>query len=247
VVVLTGTDLYRDLPASAEARHSLHLADRIVVLQEEALAHVPRELRSKCVVIHQSANALATKAKPRGRFVCAVVGHLREEKDPRTLWRALALLDPALPIAIRHVGFALDPALEAEARDTMARDPRYRWIGALPHGLARGVIRRAHLLIHPSTMEGGANVIVEAVLSGTPILASRIPGNIGMLGARYPGYFESGDAPGLARALARLCAAPSALRSLATACRERRALFTPAAERAAVRALVWSPDRKARR
>src|SRR5215468_6256003 len=32
-VVLSGTDLYRDLPASAEAARSLDLADRIVVLQ----------------------------------------------------------------------------------------------------------------------------------------------------------------------------------------------------------------------
>jgi putative glycosyltransferase (TIGR04348 family) len=247
VVVMTGTDLYRDLAAGPDVRHSLALADRIVVLQEDALGHVPREFRRKCVVIHQSANALPARAKPRGRLECAVVGHLREEKDPRTLWRALELLDPGLPITIRHVGEALDPALEREARATMARDPRYRWIGALPHGFARGVIRRAHLLVHPSVLEGGANVIVEAVLSGTPVLASRVSGNVGMLGPRYPGYFEVGDAKGLARALARLCAAPSALRSLATACRERRALFTPAAERAAVRALVVAPERKARR
>src|SRR4051794_7581293 len=34
VVVLTGTDLYQDLPTSAEARRSLELADRLIVLQE---------------------------------------------------------------------------------------------------------------------------------------------------------------------------------------------------------------------
>jgi putative glycosyltransferase (TIGR04348 family) len=247
VLVLSGTDLYRDLPASPEAQRSLALADRIVALQQDAVGHVPGEFRDKCVVIHQSANPLAALAKPRGRLDCAVVGHLREEKDPRTLWRALEQLDPALPIRIRHVGDALDPQLEREAQAVMARDPRYRWLGALPHGLARGVIRRAHLLVHPSIMEGGANVIVEAILSGTPVLASRMSGNIGMLGSRYPGYFEVGDAKGLARELARLCAAPSALRGLATACRERRALFSPAAERSAVRELVVTPMRKARR
>ena len=37
VVTLTGTDLYRDLPASREAQHSLRLADRVIVLQEDAL------------------------------------------------------------------------------------------------------------------------------------------------------------------------------------------------------------------
>lgn len=247
VLVLTGTDLYRDLPTSPEARRSLELADRIVTLQEDAVGHVPREFRRRCVVIHQSANPLAARAKPRGRIDCAVVGHLREEKDPRTLWRALEQLDPSLPIRVRHVGDALDPDLAREARAVMAREPRYRWLGALPHGLARGVIRDAHLLIHPSLMEGGANVIVEAVLSGTPVLASRMSGNVGMLGSRYPGYFEVGDAKGLARALARLCTAPSALRALSVACRERRALFSPATERTAVRALVAPPPRKGRR
>jgi len=247
VVVLTGTDLYRDLPASPEAQGSLALADRIVALQKDAVKHLPREYRSRCVVIHQSARLLAPLTKPRGRLDCAVVGHLREEKDPRTLWKALSLLDPALPIRVRHVGDALDAGLAREAKAAMARDPRYRWFGPLPHGLARGVIRRAHLLIHPSVMEGGANVIVEAILSGTPVLASRMSGNVGMLGDRYPGYFDVGDAQGLARALTRLCAAPSALRGLHVACQERRALFTQAAERAAVRALVVTPEPKGRR
>ena len=72
----------------------------------------------------------------------------------------------------------------------MARDPRYRWTGALPHGLTRCAIRNAHLLVHPSLMEGGANVIVEAITAGTPVIASRVSGNVGMLGRNYPGLFR---------------------------------------------------------
>src|SRR6185295_5027866 len=45
VVVLTGTDLYRDLPADADARHSLECASRIVVLQEAALGRLDAEAR----------------------------------------------------------------------------------------------------------------------------------------------------------------------------------------------------------
>src|SRR6266436_6026674 len=37
VVTLTGTDLYRDLPESAEARDSLEAAHRVIVLQDAAL------------------------------------------------------------------------------------------------------------------------------------------------------------------------------------------------------------------
>jgi putative glycosyltransferase (TIGR04348 family) len=238
VLVLTGTDLYRDLPANAEARRSLELADRIVTLQEDALAHVPQEHRARCQVIFQSAVALAPARKAAGRLDCIAVGHLREEKDPRTLWRAMRLLDPALPIRLRHVGDALDPVLGREARALAARDARFRWNGSLPHGLARCAIRDAHLLIHPSAMEGGANVIVEAITSGTPVVASRVSGNVGMLGRNHPGYFEVGDAPGLAQLLASLLGNPAALGDLRRACHERRTLFSPARERQSLRRLV---------
>ena len=49
-------------------------------------------------------------------------------------------------------------------------------------------------------MEGGAHVILEAVQSGTAVLASRIDGNVGMLGPAHEGYFEVGDDAGLAAA-----------------------------------------------
>lgn len=238
VLVLSGTDLYRDLPASPEAAHSLALADRIVALQADALAHVPPEHRGKCEVIHQSSTRLAAARKRRGRLDCVAVGHLREEKDPRTLWRALGLLDPRLPIRLRHVGAPLDPELGRQAQALAARDPRFRWSGALPHGLARCAIRDAHLLVHPSVMEGGANVIVEAITAGTPVVASRVSGNVGMLGPGYPGYFEAGDASGLAGLLASLVADPAALGALRRACEARKSLFTPARERGALRRLV---------
>lgn len=120
----------------------------------------------------------------------------------------------------------------------MASDRRFRWNGPLPHGLARSAIRDAHLLVHPSVMEGGANVIVEAITAGTPVVASRVSGNVGMLGRNYPGYFEVGDAQGLARLLASLVRDPAALRALRQACGDRRKLFSPVRERQALRRLV---------
>lgn len=238
ILVLSGTDLYRDLPHSVEAARSLALADRIVALQDDALAHVPPEHRGKCVAIYQSARKLAPARKARARLDCVVVGHLREEKDPRTLWDALRLVDPQLPIRIRHIGEALDPVLGKEARAAMVRDSRYRWTGALPHGLTRCAIRNAHVLVHPSLMEGGANVIVEAVTAGTPVIASRVSGNVGMLGGNYPGYFEVGDAAGLAALLGSCLDDRKRLTRLRELCGERARLFIPAREKRALRQLV---------
>lgn len=238
VVVLTGTDLYRDLPSGPEVARSLDLADRIVVLQDDAPGLLEPRWRRKAQVVFQSARTLPTRAKAEGRLHCVAAGHLRAEKDPATLFAAVERLPAGLPITFRHIGAPLDPALAASARALERRDRRYRYSGALSHGTVRSSIAAAHLLIHPSIMEGGANVIVEAVTAGTPVLVSRMSGNIGMLGEDYPGYFAVGSAAQLAACLVRALEDRTYLRALRAACARRRPLFTPAAERTLVRDIV---------
>ncbi|HET7730209.1 MAG TPA: selenoneine biosynthesis selenosugar synthase SenB [Usitatibacter sp.] len=237
-VMLTGTDLYRDLPGSAEASRSLDLADRIVVLQEDAQRLLPDRWRGKSRVVYQSARPLPPAAKDGESLRCVVVGHLREEKDPGTLFRAVRQLPPGLPISVRHIGAPLDEDLAQQARALEAIEPRYRYAGPLAHGLVRSAIKAVHLLVHPSIMEGGANVIVEAITSGTAVLASRVSGNVGMLGESYPGYFPVGDASALARRLVQAWEDPSYRAQLDHACALRRPLFAPEAESRAVRGLV---------
>jgi putative glycosyltransferase (TIGR04348 family) len=237
-VVLTGTDLYRDLPESAEARTSLDCADRLVVLQDDALRKLTPSWRRKAQVIFQSAPTLEPRAKPGQPLKCVVVGHLRGEKSPQTIWEAVSLLPPQLPVEITHIGEALDAELGEKARQCAAGDTRYRWLGGLSHARTRSAMRAAHVLIHPSIMEGGANVIVEAITAGTAVLASRMSGNVGMLGRDYPGYFRVGDAKGLARLVARAARDEDFRISLERACRKRRALFRPEKEARAVNALV---------
>jgi putative glycosyltransferase (TIGR04348 family) len=233
-VVLTGTDLYRDLPASAAARRSLELADRLIVLQDEALRRLSPRLRRKTRVVYQSAAPVARRAPPAGVFRVAVVGHLREEKDPFRAAAALERLPRAVAIEVVHVGAALCADMAREARRRMRGEPRYRWLGGLPHARALAWLARSHLLVVSSRMEGGANVIAEAARVGTPVLASRVPGNVGMLGRRYPGYFALGDERALARLMARAQADGAYYRALQRALAARRALFSSSAERSAL-------------
>jgi len=237
-VILTGTDVYGELGKTPEAARTLDSARRIVTLQQDALDCLEPKWRAKAQVIFQSARALRAGAKPRGRLDCVVAGHLRAVKDPLTLFAAIRHLPAELPIHVRHFGAPLEPGLGDAAFALQAKDRRYRYHGAQPHGLVRSAIKAAHLLVHPSLAEGGANVIVEAVTSGTPVIASRISGNVGMLGKRYPGYFEAGDAAGLARLLARALREPRFLARLREGCAARRPLFSPAREARAVRRLV---------
>ncbi len=240
-VVLTGTDLYRDIATDPSALRSLQLATRLVVLQEAGPMTLPPELRAKCRVIYQSTTPRKTLPKSPRRLRAVMVGHLREEKSPETLFAAARLLAEHKDIHIDHIGDPLDPALGEAAQATMAAAPNYRWLGGLPHEETRRRIQRAHLLIHCSRMEGGAHVIMEAAASGTPVLASRIDGNVGMLGADYAGYFPWGDAAALA-ALIRRCrnreGKDKLLATLRRQCTKRAPLFAPEAERAALQSLV---------
>jgi putative glycosyltransferase (TIGR04348 family) len=231
-VALTGTDLYRDLPdGNSEARASLELAGALIVLQEDALNYLSAVHRGKATVVLQSARALTPAVKPVTRFNCAMVGHLRAEKDPLTALYAWRFLPAAEPIHLHHIGGMLDPELGAAARAFMRVEPRYRWLGAMAHGATRQAIKRAHVLLVPSLMEGGANVVVEALTAGTPVLGTRMSGNVGMLGAGYPGLFPVGDSAALAALLLRCRHDPAFLREINAWCRRRAPLFSPEHER----------------
>jgi putative glycosyltransferase (TIGR04348 family) len=246
-VVLTGTDLYQDIRHDAQAQRSLRLAGRLVVLQALGVEELPPEHRRKTRVIYQSTSARQTLAKSDRQLRAVMVGHLREVKSPQTLFEAARLLAARPDIRIDHIGAAGDPRWAGLARATERECPAYRWLGELPHGKVRQAIQRAHVLVHTSAMEGGAHVVMEAVCSGTPVLASRVPGNVGMLGADYEGYFEHGQTGQLADLL-RHCRAgqmgqandpdPPLLQRLRAQCALRAPLFTAEAERAGLLELL---------
>ncbi len=197
-VILTGTDLYRDIQTDTDAQRSLQIAGQLVVLQSLGLQQLPSPYRGKTRAILQSTTSLPAFKKSGDTLRCIAVGHLRSEKSPDTLMHAAAMLDDVKGLRIDHLGAGLEEALTQLALQTMRQHPHYRWLGAKPHNDTRQRIRKAHVLIHPSRMEGGAHVVMEAVCSGTPVLASRIDGNVGMLGEDYAGYFPVGDAQALA-------------------------------------------------
>jgi len=245
VVALTGTDLYRDIRVDLEARRSLKHADRLLVLHDRAADELPAAVRHKVRLVRQSADpAPPPRAKKRSRpgarshFDVAFVAHLRPEKDPLRAAEAARLLPPTSRIRILHAGRALDDALRRAAEREERANPRYRWLGELAPAAARRLIASSRLMVLTSRMEGGANVLGEAIVSGTPVLASRIPAALSALGDDYPGLFEPGDGGALAMLLQRAESDARFRVRLERAVRARRRLFAPAAERAAWRSLL---------
>ena len=167
-----------------------------------------------------------------------MVGHLRDEKDPLTYLRAAEHLIGRADIRFDHIGEALDPALGAAARALAEHHPRYRWLGGLPRNTVRRHIQAAHVLVHASRMEGGAHVVTEALRSGTPVIASAIDGNLGLLGADYPAVFPVGDDLALAGLIGQARDDPDMLPALQRQLARRSSLFSPAAEAASLQAIL---------
>ena len=244
IVVLTGTDLYGGIDATA--RRSLELADRLVVLNERGREAVPPRWRSKTEVVLPSATPLVPLSPRERTFDVAVVGHLRAVKDPRLPMRVARRLPDNSKIRLLHAGKALERGWSRSARATARSTDHYRWLGSVPAPEARALIRRSRLLLHPSKEEGGATVIVEALQSGTPVVASNCDGNVGLLGSRYPGLFSVGDMEAAKELLVRAESETSFYRRLQSAAKRRARLFTPAREGRSLRRVVHNSMRTAK-
>jgi putative glycosyltransferase (TIGR04348 family) len=232
IVVLTGTDVYDEIHTSAAGKQALELASRLIVLQPLAVAELPEHLRPKARVIYQSCEAPRGSPPPRKDvFEVCVLGHLRPVKDPFRTAEASRLLPPSSRVRVLHLGAALSPDMAERARAETEANPRYRWLGELPRWKALRVLARTRLLVLTSRLEGGANVISEAIAASVPVLASHIPGSVGLLGSGYPGYFPVGDTQALAGLLGRAETDHRFHHMLKAWCRGLRALVRPARER----------------
>jgi putative glycosyltransferase (TIGR04348 family) len=232
ILALTGTDVYRDIHRSPRARSSLEMADRLVVLQPCAGDELPAPIREKVRVIYQSTmRTPARSTEQRRYFQVAVIGHLRPVKDPFRTALALRLLPDRSRLKVVQIGEALDPNMAARAHALSKLDHRYVWRGELPRWKTRRILASSKLLVLSSWMEGGANVISEAVVDRVPVLASRIAGSVGLLGEDYPGYFPVGDTRALANLMGRVETDAPFYAELRKACREVEPQFRPERER----------------
>jgi glycosyltransferase involved in cell wall biosynthesis len=169
-------------------------------------------------------------------------------KDPFRTARAARLLPAGSRIRVVHLGAALSADMAAKARALMAATPRYRWLSERPRGRALYFLSGCRLLALTSRLEGGANVVSEALALGVPVVSSHISGSIGLLGEDYPGYFPVADTLGLAKLLGRAETDPAFYADLVARCRQLRHLVDPRHERASwakLLAEIGSPAKNA--
>ncbi len=240
VVALSGTDIYRFRHSHPEETlRSMEMADALVCLHDLVYRAIPEAHRKKLYVIHQSAAPLKRARRPSVRtFDVCVVGHLREEKDPfRTAYAARTLPEESR-LRVIHLGKAHNDEWAGQARAEMEINPRYHWRGEVGAWQVREEFLKTHALVHSSIMEGGANVVSEALVAGVPVIASDIDGNVGLLGEDYPGYYPVEDTEALCELLRRAETDQSFLQLLNKHEYERKHLFTPERESRHWRALL---------
>lgn len=241
IVVLTGTDIYRFQHSDPGVTlESLENAHGLIGLHDHVDRDIPARFHDRLAIVCQSATPLpASYRRPSaGAFDVCVVGHLREEKDSLRAARAARGLPPESRIRIRQAGRAHSSDWAAAAEAEMRINPRFVWHGEVGQGGVRRLYARSRAMVISSVMEGGANVVSEACVAGLPVLASRIPGNTGLLGDDYPGFYPPRDTLALRVLMQRAEREPDYLQQLMAHCRAMAARFTPRAESLALRRAI---------
>jgi glycosyltransferase involved in cell wall biosynthesis len=134
------------------------------------------------------------------------VGHLIERKGHDVVIRALPLL-PDCRLLIVGEG-PLRRSLQALAQRVGVAD-RVKFIGAVAHEALPEMYSAADALVLASSREGWANVLLEAMACGTPVVASTAWGNKEVVTSPAAGVLmRSSDPEGVADATRRLLASP---------------------------------------
>lgn len=234
IVVLTGTDIYRfqhEYPEPTLA--SMDSANLLIGLHDRVASDIDKKYHGKLLCLRQSAPKPDVRAGSRaepGQFHICVIGHLRDEKDSlRAAW-ACDYLPEDSQIIVSCAGSAYTEEWVQKAREESRENARFRYLGLLNKEKLSRLVAVCNVMVISSVMEGGANAVSEACRAGLPILASDIPGNRGLLGDRYPGYFPVKDEKALADLMYRTETDPDFLARLKQEVDQLAPGFTPEQE-----------------
>ena len=170
-----------------------------------AFAELPKRFHAKTRIIYQSAEPYRGRASRPGKriFQVCLIGHLREEKDPLRAALAVRRLPPESRIQVVHIGLALDGRIERKARAEAVRNPRYRWLGELPHWKTRRILAHSDLAVITLTHGRKLQCLVRSacfVGAGCRLPDTRLDGDFGQ---EFSRLFSSRQYPGLAALLRR--------------------------------------------
>ncbi len=247
VISLHGSDVFlaeRLAPARALARRALAAAGAVTACSDDlharSLALGARPERTRTVPYGVDVDAFAPRPDapevrtrlgvPQDAFLVMAVGRLVEKKGFAHLVDAAARTG-GVRVVIAGEG-DLRASLESQVRATGAP---VTLPGALPRELVAAALSEADVVVVPSVVDGAGNVdglpnvLLEAMASGRPLVASRVAGIPQVIDDNRNGLLvPAGDTRALAEALRRLLREP-----------QTRARLGEEARRTATRELSW--------
>ena len=136
------------------------------------------------------------------------VGRLDPIKGADVLLRAIGLLSTRPTLTLRIIGGDVDASFSSTLRQLVADlgiEEKVRWLGMVPNEALPSHYAAADALIVPSHSESFSIVAAEAMASGTPVVASNVPGPASFIQDGVSGRLvPPGDPPAFAAAIADL-------------------------------------------
>lgn len=199
------------------------------VAVSEALAHTLRRWGLRCDAVIPNAvdeTRFAAVPAPSARgpadpFIFFTLGSLLPAKGMDLLLRALALLPPGLPVQLHLGGDGPERTALQRLATTLGVAARVRWLGALAPAAVPAALAQCHAFVLASRHESFGVVLVEALMAGRPVLATRCGGPEGIVGPGDGALVAVDDAAALAATMQALAEgrlrvdAPAALRERA--------------------------------
>lgn len=197
---------------------------RAIIRRSGAVVFVGRDLfqklhlQDKFHLVPNGVDVCVRKDYPRrtGERLVLYAGNLSPNKSVETLVRAAALLQETDAFRVLIVGEGPEKTkLEALVQE-LGLEGRVRFRGPLPQEELFSLMAQSYVFVQPSFSEGRSNVVLEALASGLPVVASRIPANSEIIEDRKNGLlFEPGNAADLAAGIRFLLEAPGAREGMA--------------------------------
>lgn len=192
-------------------REGFARADRVIILSEEMRGSIEpyrselanfKKLHIIPNGVEMSSGVVPTASRDDGNLL--FVGRLEHSKGVDVLIDAIGLLDKssASDVRLTVVGRGAHEEYLKSKAASLTNGASVEFTGFLPQAEVMQMLRSAKLCIVPSRHDVYPITVLEAMASGTPIIASRVGGLVSQLGDGLRGVLvEPDDAETLAEAL----------------------------------------------
>ncbi len=245
ITTLVGDDVKRYLFSPekvAVCRNGLENADRIVALSRDLVAFgdALTPIAHKSRVIHNAvvipSEAWQPKREQAGRFVIGAAGTFKYAKGLPYLIKAAAKLSKRMRVDVELPGHLRESERETVAtvvqQTGMADCIHFR--PPLAHRDIPAWLRSLDVFVLPSVSEGCPNILMEAMASGVPCVATRTGANEELIEDRVSGLLVPwGNAEALAQALGNILAEVGVGAALGAAARRSMQAFSAQREKTA--------------